>query len=59
MNDWLKTLVPIFLTAIGALVISLFSEVRELQHKQIEGQTYIYRLKQTELKIEQLEVKCK
>ena len=55
MNDWAKVLVPIIMTAMGAVIFGLFADVKRINETQMEGQLYIYRIQQLELRVEELE----
>ena len=59
MNEWLKIIVPVIITGLGAIVIGLFSEVERIKETQIEGKTWTYRIEQNELKINKLQEECK
>ncbi len=59
MNEWVKIIVPIVLTGLGAMVIGLFNEVNTIKETQIEGKTWTYRIEQNELKINKLQEECK
>jgi len=59
MNDWLKVIVPIFLTAIGAIMFGLFNQVADIKKVQLDGQVWTYRIEQNELEIKKLKDKCK
>ena len=59
MDEWLKVIVPIVITGLGAIVIGLFSEVERIKETQIEGKTWTYRIEQNELKINKLQEECK
>jgi len=55
MSDWLKVLVPIVLTGMGAIIFGLFNDVKRINATQLEGQTWMYRIEQNELKIGKLQ----
>jgi len=59
VNEWVKIIVPIVLTGLGAMVIGLFNEVNTIKETQIEGKTWTYRIEQNELKINKLQEECK
>jgi len=59
VDEWLKVIVPIVITGLGAIVIGLFSEVERIKETQIEGKTWTYRIEQNELKINKLQEECK
>ena len=59
MNDWLKVIVPIFLTAIGAIMFGLFNQVADIKKVQLDSQVWTYRIEQNELEIKKLKDKCK
>ena len=51
MDDWLKILVPVLLTAIGALVIGIMADINRIDNIQISSQEYIYRIEQLEIQV--------
>jgi len=59
MDDWLKVVVPVLLTGVGAMIINLYSDVSELQATLLGNNEYIYRIQQNEIKIDKLEKRCK
>lgn len=59
MDDWLKVVVPVLLTGVGAMIINLYSDVSELHATLLGNKEYIYRIQQNEIKIDKLEKRCK
>ncbi|RKZ46093.1 MAG: hypothetical protein DRQ58_09285 [Gammaproteobacteria bacterium] len=59
MDDWLKVVVPVLLTGIGAMIFNLYSDVSELHATLLGNKEYIYRIQQNEIKIDKLEKRCK
>jgi len=57
MNDWLKVILPVFLTAIGALIFGLFNQVADIKRVQLDSQVWTYRIEQNELEIKKLQGK--
>jgi len=58
VSEWLKVIVPILITGLGAVVIGLFNDVKDIRSTQLEGKTWIYRIEQNEVKIKALELQC-
>ena len=55
MNEWLKIIVPLILTALGILVFDVIADINIIKNKQSEAQQYVYRVKQLELKVQKIE----
>jgi len=57
MTEWLKILIPVFITGASVIVYALFEDVRSIEDKQNVGQVYIYRLEKMELRLDKLEAR--
>lgn len=55
MNDWLKVMVPVLITAIGVMILNLYDDVKDIRDSQIRSKTWIYRIEQNEHKIKVLQ----
>ena len=59
ISEWIKILLPVILTGLGVMVVELFSDVKNIEQRQEAGKVYVYRLGQVELKVKELDLRCK
>ena len=55
MNDWLKVIVPVLLTAMMAIIFNLFNKVSHIQETQVQSRVWTYRIEQNEIEIKKLQ----
>lgn len=54
MNEWLKIIVPVILSAVGVFIWGMRQDMNDLQDTQSEGMVHVHRLDELEAKVERI-----
>lgn len=51
LNEWLKIIVPVILSAVGVFIWGMMQDINNLQDTQSEGMVHVHRLDVLETKV--------
>lgn len=54
LNEWLKIVVPVILSAVGVFIWGMTQDIANIQEKQAEAMVQVHRLDVLETKVERI-----
>jgi len=57
MNDWLRVVFPLVITALAIILYDMHGDIVELEKRSASAEEYIYRIERLEAKVETLQVR--